>query len=207
MGGQQSCVSRTHCDAIGKVRVRFYGNNWAKPKVTVLGKNKKGHIKEWKADKSWLCKGYTLMDLQAGKVSKDKFFKSLHSERKAFTWLVRIFGWLIIWFGYYLLAGPLKAAADCIPHVGPYLGDSIACVACCVSCLPASACAAMIICIVWVVMRPSVAVPLLVVSICLCCALGGFKGHKEQKGDKSVDVPPPVVKYGQEGLKENQEAV
>mmetsp|Transcript_756 Transcript_756/g.1584 ORF Transcript_756/g.1584 Transcript_756/m.1584 type:complete len:441 (+) Transcript_756:59-1381(+) len=172
-------------NGIGRARVRFYGNDWSMPTYTVLGRNEAGTVDRWTASDSWLCSGFTLIDLRTGTVSIDRLFSALEAESNATTHILRFLGFLLLWFAFSRLFGPLEVAADCIPCVGPCLGDSIATIACCVSCLPGCACALGVIGVVWVAMRPMVGIPLVLIFLCTCCGFVGFKIYSEQKKSKT----------------------
>jgi len=72
-------------NGIGESRVRFTGNDWRNPRITVLGENKQGTIQRWTASDSWLCSGFTLRDLRTGDASRDDLFAALASEAGALT--------------------------------------------------------------------------------------------------------------------------
>lgn len=164
---------------IGRMRVNFKGTDWSNPRHTVLGENKNGIIKKWTAPDSWLCSGYTLSEVRAGTVDIDTLFQNMSDENQGLTWVLRFLGFLLAWCAFSLLAGPLEVVADCIPCVGPFLGDSIAAIACCISCPPGCVCAMAVIAVVWVAMRPMVGGLLLVVFMCTMCAFVGFKMYSK----------------------------
>jgi len=125
-------------------------------------------------------------------------FEDLENAASSLTWILRLLGFIIGWVAFFLLAGPLEAAADCVPCIGPCLGDSLACVASIVSCLPATACALAVIGIVWLVMRPIMGGLMLAVVCCILCALGGFKIYAQQAGlsTKGGEDGPEPTEYG-----------
>mmetsp|Transcript_53040 Transcript_53040/g.148878 ORF Transcript_53040/g.148878 Transcript_53040/m.148878 type:complete len:111 (+) Transcript_53040:1078-1410(+) len=100
-----------------------------------------------------------------------------------------------MWFAFSRLFGPLEVAADCIACVGPCLGDSIAAIACSVSCLPGCACALGVIGIVWVVMRPAVGIPLILFFILVLAGFVGYKFYRKSQGGEAreVEVVEPKV--------------
>merc|ERR1712151_147064 len=159
---------------IGRVRVSFKGTDWSSPRVTVLGENTGGEIGRWTASDSWLCSGFSLAKLRPGTVGKDTFFEDLQAESNGITYALRIVGFLVIWFALSRIGGPLEVAADCIPFVGPFLGDAVDTILCCVTCPPACGCALGVIGVVWVVMRPAVGIPLLLIFLVTCCASVGY---------------------------------
>jgi hypothetical protein len=160
--------------SIGQVRVSFKGTDWSNPMVSVLGENNGGVVSKWTASDSWLCSGFSLASLRSGTVDKDAFFEDLQAASDATTYIIRIVGFLAIWFACSRIGGPLEIAADCIPCVGPCLGDAVNSILCCITCPPACGCALGVIGVVWVVMRPMVGIPLMLIFLCTC---GGSVGY------------------------------
>jgi len=152
---------------LGRVRVTFYGNDKSQSTLTILGENENGAIKRWTAADSWLCSGWTLAEARFGDLTKDNLFESMDSSNFAILWILRLVGFCVAWFAWSRLAGPLEVVADCIPCVGPCLGDMVEAVACCVSIFPACACGMLVCGIVWVVMRPMIGIPLMIIPVCM----------------------------------------
>merc|ERR1712176_1376886 len=100
-----------------------------------------------------------------GTINNESLFKTLSDEQSLITIALRVIGFIVMWVAFCLCFGPLEVAGDCIPCVGPWIGDAIATVTCCVSCLPATACTLGVVGLVWVVMRPDVGVPCMLAFI------------------------------------------
>jgi len=176
---------------IGDVKVQLKSNNLNNGSLTatVLGRNNAGTIGIWTAPSSWLCSGFTLGDLRMGTISPGKFFDQLAAEESGLTWVLRFIGFIVMWIAFCLCFGPLGVAADCVPCIGPMLGDSIAAISCCVACLPATACTLGVAGVCWVVMRPLIGVPLLLVFCAITGGLGAFIGKQRAKrGGRAVQV-------------------
>eukprot|EP00927_Polykrikos_kofoidii_P026520 TRINITY_DN23590_c0_g1_i1.p1 TRINITY_DN23590_c0_g1~~TRINITY_DN23590_c0_g1_i1.p1 ORF type:complete len:527 (-),score=74.28 TRINITY_DN23590_c0_g1_i1:357-1937(-) len=185
----------------GATRVAITGDKpgiW----VTVLMKNGNGKLEPWKTSSSWLCSGDALSVVRTGKFTKDELFESLRSENSALTWVLRILFWLFLWGGCTLLGGPLEVAADCVPCIGPCLGDFVEAVVCCVTCLPSLACCMFVAGVVWVAMRPLVGATILIiglvgviVAVTFGCMRGGKK--KGRLASKFNDPKPgkPIVDH------------
>eukprot|EP00927_Polykrikos_kofoidii_P059299 TRINITY_DN5448_c0_g1_i1.p1 TRINITY_DN5448_c0_g1~~TRINITY_DN5448_c0_g1_i1.p1 ORF type:complete len:447 (+),score=53.67 TRINITY_DN5448_c0_g1_i1:76-1416(+) len=152
---------------VGRVRVQFFGNNWGTPTVSVLGKESGGVIGTWRADRSWGCHGSTIGTLLPGRFDSDDFFDALASQAKVLTIILRIVGFLILWLGFCMCFGPLEVFADFIPCIGPLLGDSIAAVTSCLSCIPACLCFTIIAGFMWIFMRPIVGCTLLGIAFAI----------------------------------------
>jgi len=186
-------------ETIGDKKIAFKGNDWSTPAMTGLGKNSAGKLGSWTASASWLCSGSTLYDLRTGKHGKDDLFADLKAQNSELTWFLRLLGFVLLWLAFCCLAGPLEVAADCIPCIGPYLGDAVHCVISVVSCLPATFICIFVVCVVWVAMRPLVGLPLMF----LTCVGGGLaayfqmKAREQRKGGGQQDglhrpSQPPV---------------
>jgi len=182
---------------IGDSRVVFYGNNWQMPTVTVVGQNIDGVITEWKAPASWLCDGSWVSTLRTGKKSMVNLFEQMHDEANATKWALRLVGFLVLWFAFSLCFAPLEVMADCIPCIGPCLGDSIEAIACCISCLPATGCFLIVAGLVWLAMRPLIAIPVLSVAVLIMCVTG-YQVQKNRKLPKDgVPLKPgDPIGYG-----------
>jgi len=157
---------------IGDVRVKLYTNDPTKLGVTVLGENDNGKIASWTAPDAWLCSGFSVSDLRLGTLSKENLFKAIQAESNSLTMILRLVGFCIMWYAFFLCFGPLEVAADCIPCIGPSLGDCIQVASVIVSCCPATACTLGVCGVVWVVMRPLVGIPLILVWVLIMSGLG-----------------------------------
>lgn len=165
--GMQYTKSFNNTNDLGDVRVNFYGNNWNAPRVTVLGLNNNNKLGRWTAKDSWLCSGFQLAELRMGTQSKDELFSSMEAESAAITWVLRFIALIFLWIGFCAIFKPLEVVTDCIPWIGPYLGDSVSCIISCVTCPLAFGCGLGVAGIVWVVMRPLIGGIMLLV-FCLC---------------------------------------
>lgn len=186
---------------IGDVKVALYTNDPSRLRTTVLGENSNGKIDAWTAPSSWLCSGFRLYDLHMGALSKNKLFETLSSEANVETWICRLVGFGFMWLAFFLCFGPLEVATDCIPCIGPCLGDSIHAIGCCISCLPATACTLGVAGLVWVVMRPMVGLPLILVWVLVVGGFGSYivKKRREKQGGRVV-MAGPGIDAGSTGL-------
>lgn len=166
---------------IGDVRVSFYGNDWSQTTMTVIGQNNNGLIGRWTASDSWLCSGFQLGELRVGSYSRDQFFASLQAESSTVTWLLRFVAAIVMWFAFCSIFKPLEVAADCIPFVGPYVGNCISCIIPVITCPLACACSVGVAGAVWVVMRPIVGSLMMFVCVAICCAGCGLDIYARNK--------------------------
>jgi len=153
---------------LGTVRVRFKGNDWRSPGVTVLGENHEGNISQWKAGPRSLCSGHKVGELRNGKMIYEKFFQDMRRELWSQIWIFRISGFMLVWYSIALLLGPLEMTACCLSGcMQNCFADKPDVLTCCASFLPALACTALVTGIVWTTILPKVGVPLLIFFGCL----------------------------------------
>mmetsp|Transcript_70596 Transcript_70596/g.169143 ORF Transcript_70596/g.169143 Transcript_70596/m.169143 type:complete len:482 (+) Transcript_70596:106-1551(+) len=171
---------------IGQVRVRVFSNDWSRPQVTVLGQNNNGLIEEWMGSSSWLCHGFTLNTLRMGTLSASTLFQQLSAEESAFTWFVRIAGFVALWVAFACCFAPLGVAADCVPCIGGCLSESVECITCCFACIPATSLCVLVCGVVWLVMRPLLGGALLAAGIVLVA----FMGTMAARSKRSARSPP-----------------
>eukprot|EP00931_Biecheleriopsis_adriatica_P090635 TRINITY_DN64593_c0_g1_i1.p1 TRINITY_DN64593_c0_g1~~TRINITY_DN64593_c0_g1_i1.p1 ORF type:complete len:515 (+),score=58.99 TRINITY_DN64593_c0_g1_i1:90-1634(+) len=182
---------------IGDVRITFKTNDWSQPGVTVVGQNSNGKIIPWKSPGAWLCSGNTVHALRPGQNDKESMFESMQGEIQGRTWILRLIGFLVLWCGFSLLFAPLGVMADCIPCIGPCLGDSIEAVACVASCLPATACFMVVAGLVWCLMRPMIAIPVLLVAVIIMLG-SAYRVYTQRKtkADGGEPLQTDVPSYG-----------
>jgi len=161
---------------IGSMKVQFFTNYWGTPPtLTILGSaNSDGVFQDWVASDSWMCSGHSLKRVEQGQMTSDALFENMRNENTMLTWVCRLGFFVLFWAAFNCMFGPLEVAADCIPCIGPYLGDSISCITCCVSCLPAFACTVGIIGFMYVFLRPMIGIPLMLVFVVITVAFFGY---------------------------------
>lgn len=95
-----------------------------------------------------------------GTKSAKQMFKEAAEANAAMTWILRLVGFLLLFFGFNLLTGPIDAVADVIPIAGTLvdLGTTV------LSGILAVALTAITIAIGWVFYRPLIGILLLVVG-------------------------------------------
>lgn len=203
-GGSESFAT------IGDYRVTFYSNDPRQLQTTVLGQNmdSQGNIGKWVAPSSWLCSGFSLADLRMGTWGKDALFQELAAEANTLTWILRVVGFVVMWWAFCLCFGPLEVAADCIPCVGPCIGDAVSAVACFVSFLPACGCCLGVAGVVWVAMRPLVGIPCILAFLFITGGYGSYiaKKRKQRSGGQvllpgyGASASAPPMTYQQQSL-------
>lgn len=158
--------------------------------------NEGGTIEGWTAPDSWLCSGYQLGSLKEGKYTKDEMYEALLAEADDTTMLFRFLGFLLLWFAFcnamHDIAAPFFMIAEFVPLIGQYVGDSLGTVICVVSWFPSAGCSIMVIGICWVLFRPSVGIPMMLLSGCAAASFGYWKKKKEdEKAQKEDQEPSP----------------
>jgi len=98
--------------------------------------------------------------LSDGVRSSAEMFESARSANSFITWLVRIVGFLMMYFGLSKVLNPLSVLADVLPILGDIVGVGVGLVAGLVSIV----CAIVTIAVAWIFYRPVIGVALLAVA-------------------------------------------
>lgn len=95
--------------------------------------------------------------IRTGIHSADVMFKSAQKANHSLTWVLRVVGFLLMFFGFNLILAPLAVLGDVIPVIGSVIGVGAALV----SLLLALPLSMAIIAVAWLVYRPLLAIVLL----------------------------------------------
>ncbi len=98
-----------------------------------------------------------------GVATAEEMFTDAQNSNKMLTRILRIVGFLLMFFGLRSILSPLAVLVDVIPLVNRIVSGGISLVAG----LVAAACALATIALAWVAYRPLIAIPLLVVAVAL----------------------------------------
>lgn len=208
-GYEKYIADSVSATGIGSMRVTFYGNDWTNNVVTAIGRNlgnlpcptgdapcQSTWIGTWAPQDCWPCAFYTIGRLVMGEVSHDDLFGVLESSGQTSMMIVRFVGWVSFWVAFFFLAGPLKLVQDILPCIGRCFGDNIMGIACCVAIVPASACALVVMSLMWVMMRPYVGVPMFALGFFGLVFVACFKVHakitKFLRPVKESKLPVPM---------------
>lgn len=104
--------------------------------------------------------GTAINMLQVGNHSAETMFASAHATNKMFTWILRVVGFVVMFFGFSLVFKPLSVVADVLPIAGTIVGVGTGIVAF----LLAAPLSLVTISVAWIFYRPLVGVPLLLVA-------------------------------------------
>lgn len=155
---------------------------------------------------TWLCSASAYSRFTAGTTTQSKAVADALAEVGARTWVLRIFVVLGACGAIFCCLYPLMAAVECvgyfiefIPCCGECISTLMESVACCfntvISCCCGTSISLLVMGIMWVAVRPKVAIPLLVVGILL--SIGGavlayfMRKKKEDKGALAYDDEQP----------------
>lgn len=119
---------------------------------------------------------YTSHDmLDIGVLTADQMFTSAKESNTMFAWILRLVGFLMMTFGITMVFRPLTVTAGVIPFLGDMLGFGIGIFAAVVS----AALSLLTIAIGWIVYRPLLGIPLLLVSVGLIVGLKVLASKKK----------------------------
>ncbi len=155
---------------VGDVRVTYMAG--LPGKASVVAGLEKGTLVKWTNEK---LNGSIGM-LSKGTKSAKQMFKEAEEANAMMTWILRLVGFLLMFFGFNLITGPIDAIAGVVPVVGWLvdLGTTV------VSGILAVALTAITIAIGWIVYRPLIGILLLVVGLGVIGA-GVFLALKKRK--------------------------
>jgi hypothetical protein len=176
---------------IGDMRLSWTASSATE--VSVIAEQKDGSFVPYKADS-----GVDIFYLEETAMTAAEMFAKAKEENRVLTILLRIIGFLIMWVGLYLMLAPLAVMGDCIPCIGPAIGDLIEAGACCITCPIALFFSLITIALAWLFYRPMIAVPLLVVACGCAYAVYHFRKQGAEKkaakaGMNSNGVPLETI--------------
>ena len=118
--------------------------------------------------------GDQLLMAVAGVKSAAEMFKAAEDENRVLTWVLRVIGAAVMFFGFVLILTPLVVVADVVPFVGSVLGAGAALVALVLTIALGSA----IIALAWLWYRPLLAIGALVIGFAIAFGLHKLAARK-----------------------------
>jgi Transmembrane protein 43 len=109
-----------------------------------------------------------------GVKSAAEMFKAAEDENRVLTWVLRLVGAAVMFFGFVLILSPLVVVADVVPFVGSILGAGAALVALVLTIALGSA----IIALAWLWYRPLLAIGALVIGFAIAFGLHKLAARK-----------------------------
>jgi len=128
--------------------------------------------------------GRSLEMLSVGSVGAQAMLQQAQSENTLLTWVLRAVGFLIMFFGLFVLFRPLTVLADVLPFLGDMLRMGLGLFAAVI----ALALSLVTIALAWLVYRPMLSVPLLLLGVGAIVAL---KLRGRQSREPATMPPPP----------------
>lgn len=105
--------------------------------------------------------GDTIAMIEPGTHTAQEMFESAIAGNTMLTWLLRLAGFFMLWFGFSLLFAPLSVLADVVPFLGNLVGMATGFFAF----LLALAVALVVIAVAWIVFRPLLGILLLAMAL------------------------------------------
>lgn len=126
--------------------------------------------------------------LQTGIHMADAMFQQAQKNNTIMTWLIRVGGFLLMFFGIKLILAPLSVFADIIPAVGSLIGAGTGIIAF----LFSGVFSFLTIAIAWIVFRPLIGIIALVISGALVFfIINRMKKSESSQAGSSPPPPPP----------------
>lgn len=140
--------------AVGDVRISF--EKVMPSEVSVVTKQVQGSFAPYVSKV-----GGSLELLQTGVHTPEEMFAAAEASNRMMTWLLRLGGFLLMFFGLSMLLRPFRVVADVLPFAGTVVGMGIGFV----SFVVAAIISLVVIAIAWIFYRPLLGISLLVLVV------------------------------------------
>lgn len=124
--------------------------------------------------------------LKRGNFSAEEMFQQANQENRAASWILRGVGFLVMFVGFQLVAGPLSVAADILPCIG----DMVECGTSLVSFALALIFSVIVIALGWIAYRPILALSGVAVGGGLLGVMVWFRRQQKNKEKFSPESSP-----------------
>ncbi len=182
-GGFYSSVGKTtDAPAVGDVKITY---KIVEPQtISIISKQTKNTFEPYQAEH-----GDALNLLELGDVDAAKMFQMAQDKNTNLTWILRFGGFAMMAFGMFLVFKPLSVMGDIIPFIGNVMGAILGFIAVVI----AFGLSLVTISLAWVVYRPIIGIPLLLVGLAGLGA-GAYFLIKSKKAKPAVPqtAPKPV---------------
>ncbi len=132
--------------------------------------------------------------VEKGVVSPDAMFKHAHNANAMLAWILRLVGFLMMFFGLKMIFEPLKVLADVVPFIGTIVGMGTGFIAF----ILAAGFSLITIAVGWVYYRPLIGIPLLIAGL-VFLLMPFFRGKKapepKSEDDKSDKKDKPETPF------------
>jgi hypothetical protein len=127
-----------------------------------------------------------LLFVRVGIVSANQIFQEEFDSNTTLTWILRVVGLALMFFGFMLIMGPLSTLANVIPMFGSLIEGASAIVAGVFTLLLGS----VVIAIAWFASRPILSLIIIGVGVGLTMILNRFKKDKGSFSQNTETTPP-----------------
>ncbi len=143
--------------------------------------------------------GHSCFLLAAGLQPPEALIQAAQARNKAATWVLRILGILLNFFGIALFMKPLGVALDLVPLVGPFVSDLVQMgVGVAAGALSLALCS-LTIAAAWLAVRPAIGVPLLLLSFAAAAGLVAARERRRRgAGGAAGSASPQAQGYSAE---------
>lgn len=121
--------------------------------------------------------GKTISHVMEGAIDAAGVFAAAERGNKFLTWILRLLGFALMFFGVSMVLGPLRTLADVVPFIGKIVGFGIGVVAFMV----AAPCAIATIGVAWIFYRPVLGITLIALAVGIAVAV--FVSRRKKKAD------------------------
>ena len=163
----------------GQIRMSFYTSNVSR--ASVLAQQNGENFGPYRTrNKTVIDRAFPAF------LSGDEMIQRLHTENTVKTWVLRILFCVLVCVGFTMLFSPIKLLVRYIPFLGKWLGKATQVIARVIGCTLGIIISLLVICISWVMVRPLVVIPLMVVLVGIIYLMT----KKRFVGDETTDTIP-----------------
>ncbi len=169
---------------VGDLKVTF---RYVEPgAISVVAAQRGGGLEPYRAST-----GGTIELLATGYVAADGMIETAQQANRTLTWMLRVAGFLLVWFGLRTIFRPLSVIADVVPAIGRLVAAGTGSV----SFMLAALTALCIIAMAWLYYRPWLAMLLIAAAIAVVVAIARAlkKAGKSKAASPPPCPPPPAV--------------
>jgi hypothetical protein len=180
----------SYSPAVGDTRVTFAA---VEPDtISIIAQVKKGRNSNYNLDAFTTSRGGSLLLVERGTFTSEELFIQADAENTTLAWILRVAGFLMMFFSITLMLQPLATALDIIPFIGDCMQGGLEnCIFPTIAALIAIPVSLFVISMAWLAYRPYIAIPILGVCfaliVCLCFRIR--KAKQDDDDDNNSNNP------------------
>jgi hypothetical protein len=189
----------SNAPAVGDTRITFEA---VEPDtISIIAQVKKGTTSSnsnsnYNLDTFTTSRGGSLLFVERGTFTSEELFIQADADNTTLAWILRVAGFMLMFFSVLLVLQPLATALDIIPFIGDFMqGGLEKCIFPTIALVISVPVSLFVISMAWVAYRPYIAIPILAVCfaliVCLCIRVRKAKQDDDENNSNSGSKPDP----------------